>query len=288
MEMLQTLESTPVFFYTTVVVLGLVIGSFLNVVIHRLPVVLKNNWSRQCRELLEPDHDENDATKQPYNLLRPGSHCPACGHRIRAIENIPVVSYIFLKGRCAACHSRIPPRYPIIEIATAILSVFAALHFGYTLQTAAALAFTWMIIPLCVIDYDEQLLPDCITLPLLWAGLALSLANIFIDSQASIIGAMSGYLCLWVVYHLFKLATGKEGMGYGDFKLLAAIGAWVGWQALPVVILFSSVVGAITGISLIVVKGRQRSQPIPFGPFLASAGWITLLWGQDILNLYLH
>jgi leader peptidase (prepilin peptidase)/N-methyltransferase len=288
MEMLQTLESTPVFFYTTVVVLGLVIGSFLNVVIHRLPVVLKNNWSRQCRELLEPDHDENDATKQPYNLLRPGSHCPACGHRIRAIENIPVVSYIFLKGRCAACHSRIPPRYPIIEIATAILSVFAALHFGYTLQTAAALAFTWMIIPLCVIDYDEQLLPDCITLPLLWAGLALSLANIFIDSQASIIGAMSGYLCLWVVYHLFKLATGKEGMGYGDFKLLAAIGAWVGWQALPVVILFSSVVGAITGISLIAVKGRQRSQPIPFGPFLASAGWITLLWGQDILNLYLH
>jgi leader peptidase (prepilin peptidase)/N-methyltransferase len=288
MEMLQTLESTPVFFYTTVVVLGLVIGSFLNVVIHRLPVVLKNNWSRQCRELLEPDHDENDATKQPYNLLRPGSHCPACGHRIRAIENIPVVSYIFLKGRCAACHSRIPPRYPIIEIATAILSVFAALHFGYTLQTAAALAFTWIIIPLCVIDYDEQLLPDCITLPLLWAGLALSLANIFIDSQASIIGAMSGYLCLWVVYHLFKLATGKEGMGYGDFKLLAAIGAWVGWQALPVVILFSSVVGAITGISLIAVKGRQRSQPIPFGPFLASAGWITLLWGQDILNLYLH
>jgi leader peptidase (prepilin peptidase)/N-methyltransferase len=288
MEMLQTLESTPVFFYTIVVVLGLVIGSFLNVVIHRLPVVLKNNWSRQCRELLEPDHDENDATKQPYNLLRPGSHCPACGHRIRAIENIPVVSYIFLKGRCAACHSRIPPRYPIIEIATAILSVFAALHFGYTLQTAAALAFTWMIIPLCVIDYDEQLLPDCITLPLLWAGLALSLANIFIDSQASIIGAMSGYLCLWVVYHLFKLATGKEGMGYGDFKLLAAIGAWVGWQALPVVILFSSVVGAITGISLIAVKGRQRSQPIPFGPFLASAGWITLLWGQDILDLYLH
>jgi leader peptidase (prepilin peptidase)/N-methyltransferase len=288
MEMLQTLESTPVFFYTTVVVLGLVIGSFLNVVIHRLPVVLKNNWSRQCRELLEPDHDENDATKQPYNLLRPGSHCPACGHRIRAIENIPVVSYIFLKGRCAACHSRIPPRYPIIEIATAILSVFAALHFGYTLQTAAALAFTWMIIPLCVIDYDEQLLPDCITLPLLWAGLALSLADIFIDSQASILGAMSGYLCLWLVYHLFKLATGKEGMGYGDFKLLAAIGAWVGWGALPVVILFSSVVGAITGILLIAIKGRQRNQPIPFGPFLASAGWITLLWGQNILDLYLH
>jgi leader peptidase (prepilin peptidase)/N-methyltransferase len=288
MEMLQSLESIPALFYTAVAVLGLVIGSFLNVVIHRLPVILKNNWSRQCRELLEPDHEADYAANPPYNLLRPASHCPTCGHHIRAIENIPVASYLFLRGRCAACHTRIPPRYPLVELATAVLSVVTAIHFGYTQQTAAALAFTWMIIPLCVIDYDEQLLPDCITLPLLWAGLALSLADIFIDSQASIIGAMSGYLCLWLVYHLFKLATGKEGMGYGDFKLLAAIGAWVGWQALPVVILFSSVVGAITGILLIAVKGRQRSQPIPFGPFLASAGWITLLWGQDILDLYLH
>jgi leader peptidase (prepilin peptidase) / N-methyltransferase len=288
MEMLQPLESMPALFYTATAVLGLVIGSFLNVVIHRLPVILKNNWTRQCRELLEPDHEENDAANQPFNLLRPSSRCPACGHRIRAIENIPVVSYIFLRGRCASCHARISPRYPIIEITTAILSVFTAMHFGYTQQTMAALGFTWMIIPLCLIDYDEQLLPDCITLPLLWAGLALSLADIFIDSRTSILGAMSGYLCLWAIYHLFKLATGKEGMGYGDFRLLAAIGAWVGWQALPVVILFSSVVGAITGILLITMKGRQRSQPIPFGPFLASAGWITLLWGQDILDLYLH
>jgi leader peptidase (prepilin peptidase) / N-methyltransferase len=288
MELLQPIESMPALFYTAVVVLGLVIGSFLNVVIHRLPVILKHNWSRQCHELLEPDHEKDGAATQPYNLLRPASHCPECGHRIRAIENIPVASYIFLRGRCASCHTRIPPRYPIIEISTAILSVFTAMQFGYTQQTAAALAFTWMIIPLCVIDYDEQLLPDCITLPLLWTGLALSLADIFIDSQTGIIGAMSGYLCLWGVYHLFKLATGKEGMGYGDFKLLAAIGAWVGWQALPVVILFSSVVGAITGILLIAIKGRHRSQPIPFGPFLASAGWITLLWGQDILDLYLH
>jgi leader peptidase (prepilin peptidase)/N-methyltransferase len=287
MEMLHSLESAPALFYTTVVILGLVIGSFLNVVIHRLPVTLKNNWSRQCRELLEPDNDD-EAIIQPFNLLTPASHCPACGHRIRAMENIPLVSYIFLKGRCTACQTRIPPRYPIIELATAILSLFTVMHFGYTPQSAAALVFTWTIIPLCVIDYDEQLLPDCITLPLLWAGLALSLANIFIDSQGSILGALSGYLCLWVVYHLFKLATGKEGMGYGDFKLLAAIGAWVGWQALPVVILISSVVGAIIGILLIAVKRHQRSQPIPFGPFLASAGWITLLWGQDILDLYLH
>ena len=288
MEILQPLEYMPAIFYTTAGILGLVIGSFLNVVIHRLPVSLKNNWTRQCRELLDLDHEENDASKQPFNLLRPGSRCPACGHRIGAIENIPVISYIFLRGRCASCHTRISPRYPLIEITTAILSVITAMHFGYTEQTLAALAFTWMIIPLCMIDVDEQLLPDCITLPLLWAGLALSLATIFIDSQASIIGAMTGYLCLWAIYHLFKLATGKEGMGYGDFKLLAAIGAWVGWQALPVVILFSSVVGAITGIVLITLKGRQRSQPIPFGPFLASAGWITLMWGQDILDLYLH
>jgi leader peptidase (prepilin peptidase) / N-methyltransferase len=288
MELLQLLEQTPALFYTTAVVLGLMIGSFLNVVIHRLPVILKTSWSRQCRELLGPDREDHDAANQPFDLLRPASHCPACGHRIRAFENIPVVSYLFLRGRCAACHARIPLRYPLVEIATAVLSVVTALHFGYTQQTAAALVFAWMIIPLCVIDYDEQLLPDCITLPLLWSGLALSLAQVFIDSRDSIIGAMSGYLSLWAIYHLFKLATGKEGMGYGDFKLLAAIGAWVGWQALPVVILFSSVVGAATGILLIAVKGRQRSQPIPFGPFLASAGWITLLWGQDILELYLH
>ena len=288
MELLQLLEEAPALFYGAVVVLGLVMGSFLNVVIHRLPVILKNNWSRQCRELLEPDHEQESAENPPYNLLRPASHCPACGHRIRVIENIPVASYLFLRGRCAACRVRIPVRYPLVEISTAILSLVTAMHFGYSQQTLAALAFTWMMIPLCVIDYDTQLLPDCLTLPLLWAGLALSLAGVFVDSQTSIIGALSGYLCLWAVYHLFKLATGKEGMGYGDFKLLAAIGAWVGWQALPVVILFSSVVGATTGIFLILVKGRQRGQPIPFGPFLASAGWITLLWGQSILDLYLH
>ena len=288
MEMLQILEQTPALFYTIAVVLGLAIGSFLNVVILRLPVILKNNWTRQCRELLAP-HDETDnISSGPFNLLKPASHCPSCGHRIRVIENIPVVSYLFLRGRCAACHTRISPRYPLVEAATAILSVIAAMHFGYTQQTLAALVFTWMIIPLCVIDYDEQLLPDCITLPLLWTGLALSLMHIFIDSRTSIIGAMAGYLSLWTVYHLFRLATGKEGMGYGDFKLLAAIGAWIGWQTLPVVILLSSVVGAITGILLIAVKRHQPRQPLPFGPFLASSGWIALLWGPDILDMYLH
>jgi leader peptidase (prepilin peptidase)/N-methyltransferase len=287
MDLLQSLESTPALYYTAVVVLGLVIGSFLNVVIHRLPNMLKRSWSRQCRELQEPDAGDT-ADDQPFNLMRPASRCPACGHRIRAVENIPVISYLLLGGRCASCHTRISLRYPFIELTTAALSVITVMHFGYTPRAAAALGFTWMIIPLCMIDLDEQLLPDCITLPLLWAGLALSLGGIFIDSQTSIIGAMTGYLSLWLVYHLFRLATGKEGMGYGDFKLLGAVGAWVGWQALPVVILFSSLVGATTGILLIAFKGRNRSQPIPFGPFLASAGWITLLWGQDILDLYLH
>jgi leader peptidase (prepilin peptidase)/N-methyltransferase len=287
MDLLQSLASTPALYYTAVAVLGLVIGSFLNVVIHRLPIMLKRNWSRQCRELQEPDAvDTSD--DQPFNLMVPASHCPGCGHRIRPVENIPVISYLVLRGRCASCHTRISPRYPIIELATATLSVITVMHFGYTFRAAAALGFTWTIIPLCMIDLDEQLLPDGITLPLLWAGLALSLGSIFIDSQASIIGALAGYLSLWLVYHLFKLATGKEGMGYGDFKLLGAIGAWVGWQALPVVILFSSVVGAATGILLIAFKSRNRGQPIPFGPFLASAGWITLLWGQEILDLYLH
>ncbi len=286
MDLLLLLESSPAAFATVVGLLGLLIGSFLNVVIYRLPILLERTWSQQCQELLELE--PSDAGQgQPFNLVRPASSCPQCGHRIRAIENVPVISYLFLRGRCAACRARIPARYPLIELTTAIASVVTALHFGFSLQAAAALGFTWAIIPLCVIDYDRQLLPDNITLPLLWAGLALSLWGVFVDSQASIIGALAGYLSLWSIYHLFKLATGKEGMGFGDFKLLAAIGAWVGWQALPVVILFSSIVGAATGILLILLKGRARSQPIPFGPFLACAGWITLLWGQDIISLYL-
>jgi leader peptidase (prepilin peptidase)/N-methyltransferase len=286
MDLLLLLESSPAAFATVVALLGLLIGSFLNVVIYRLPIIMERTWSQQCQELLELE-PADAGRERPFNLIWPASSCPKCGHRIRAIENVPVVSYLFLRGRCAACSTRIPTRYPLIELTTAIASVVTALHFGFSLQAAAALGFTWAIIPLCVIDYDRQLLPDNITLPLLWAGLALSLWGVFVDSQASIIGALAGYLSLWSIYHLFKLATGKEGMGYGDFKLLAAIGAWVGWQALPVVILFSSIVGAATGILLILLKGRERSQPIPFGPFLACAGWITLLWGQDIIRFYL-
>lgn len=286
MDLLLLLEASPVAFATVVALFGLLIGSFLNVVIYRLPILMERTWSRQCQELLELDASEATG-EHPFNLVRPGSSCPRCGHRIRAIENIPVVSYLALKGRCAACREPIPVRYPLIELVTAIASVVIALHFGFSLQAAAALGFTWAIIPLCVIDYDRQLLPDNITLPLLWAGLALSLWGVFVDTHASIIGALAGYLSLWSIFHLFKLATGKEGMGYGDFKLLAALGAWLGWQHLHIIILLSAVVGAIVGISMMAFRKHERSVPIPFGPFLAAAGWITMLWGADLWNAYL-
>jgi len=287
MDVLLMLEASPPLLYTTVGVLGLMIGSFLNVVIHRLPVMLERQWSRQCREHLEIDPGSG-IDDPPFNLVSPASRCPDCGHHIRAMENIPVISYLFLRGRCASCGTGISPRYPVIELVTAIASVITVVHFGFGIQAVAALLFTWTMIPLCMIDYDCQLLPDSITLPLLWGGLALSLWGVFVDSHSSIVGALAGYLSLWLVFQLFRLATGKEGMGFGDFKLLSAIGAWVGWQALPVVILFSSVVGAITGILLMLLKGHDRSQPLPFGPFLAVAGWITLLWGPDIMRFYLQ
>jgi leader peptidase (prepilin peptidase)/N-methyltransferase len=287
MDVLLLLQESPPLFYTTVGILGLMVGSFLNVVIHRVPIILDREWSQQCREHLDIA-PETTAEAPPFNLVRPASRCPECGHRIRALENIPVLSYLVLKGRCTACGTHISPRYPVIELVTAILSIITVMHFGFTIQAAMALLFTWTVIPLCMIDYDCQLLPDSMTLSLLWIGLALSVWNIFVDSHSSIVGACAGYLSLWTVFQLFRLATGKEGMGFGDFKLLAAIGAWTGWQLLPIVILFSSAVGAVTGILLILLKGHDRSQPLPFGPFLATAGWITLLWGQDILTLYLH
>jgi len=286
MDVLQLLESSRLFMILASGTLGLVVGSFLNVVIHRVPIMLHRSWTRDCREHLEPDALDAGLT-DTYNLLTPASRCPKCDHRIGALENIPVLSYLLLKGRCSGCNTKIPLRYPAVEITTAILSVITALHFGYSPQTLAALAFTWTMIPLFLIDFDTQLLPDSITLPLLWAGLLLSLFNLFVNSQTSIIGAVAGYLSLWTIYQLFKLATGKEGMGFGDFKLLAAIGAWLGWQMLPVVILFSSVVGAVIGITLILFKGRDHNLPMPYGPFLAAAGWISLLWGNDLINFYL-
>jgi leader peptidase (prepilin peptidase)/N-methyltransferase len=287
MEVFRLLENSLPFFLFATGMLGLVVGSFLNVVIHRLPVIMERAWSREVREHLGEGDTVSDG-ETAYNLVTPASSCPQCGHRITALENIPLLSYAFLRGRCAGCGTSIPARYPLVEITTAMLSVIVALRFGFSIQTAAGLAFTWALIPLFMIDFDHQILPDSITMPLLWGGLLLSLSGVYIDSTASIIGAAAGYLSLWGIYHLFRLVTGKEGMGYGDFKLLGAIGAWVGWQALPVVVLFSSLVGAVLGIALILFRGRDHSQPMPFGPFLATAGWLTLLWGNDIIGFYLR
>lgn len=287
MEVFRLLEHSVPFFLFSTGMLGLVVGSFLNVVIHRLPLIMERAWSRELREH-QGDSDMESGEETAYNLMTPASCCPQCGHHITVTENIPVISYLLLRGRCSDCGISIPKRYPLVEIATALLSIIVALRFGFSIQTLAGLAFTWSLIPLFMIDFDHQILPDSITLPLLWGGLLLSLSNVFVDSTTSIIGAAAGYLSLWGIYHLFKLFTGKEGMGYGDFKLLGAIGAWVGWQALPVVVLFSSLVGAVLGITLILFRGRDHDQPMPFGPFLASAGWLTLLWGNDIIGLYLH
>ena len=285
-DLVTTLQSSPATFLTAVALLGLIVGSFLNVVILRLPVMLERQWSRQSREFLQLDVPAEES--EAFNLAAPSSRCPHCGHRITALENIPVLSYLLLRGRCSECRAPISARYPLIEAATAVLSVVVAWHFGFAPQTAAALVLTWILIALAAIDFDHKLLPDILTLPLMWLGLLLSLGTVFIDPHTSLIGAAAGYLSLWLVFKLFKLATGKEGMGYGDFKLLAALGAWMGWQLLPVVVMLSSVVGAVVGIALIALRGRDRSIPIPFGPYLASAGWLALLWGHDLLNAYLR
>ncbi|MCK9529621.1 MAG: prepilin peptidase [Gammaproteobacteria bacterium] len=276
-------ENPPVFVAVTAL-LGLLVGSFLNVVIYRLPVMLNRSWQDQCAEL---SGGETAIAQAPFNLVTPGSTCPRCGHRIRAWENIPVVSYLFQRGRCTACGGAISVRYPIIEALTAVLTAAVAWHFGFGLQALAAMLLTWALIALTMIDFDHQLLPDDITLPFLWLGLLLSLQGVFVDTPTALIGAMAGYLSLWSVYHVFRLLTGKEGMGYGDFKLLALLGAWLGWQMLPLIILLSSLVGAVVGITLIVLRGHDRNIPIPFGPYLAAAGWLTLLWGGELTDLYL-
>lgn len=264
--------------------LGLIVGSFLNVVIHRLPVMLERTWRHQCAELAGKPPPASDR----YNLLVPRSQCPACGHRITASENIPVLSFVLLQGKCAGCGKRIAWRYPIVEVVTGVLSAVVAWHFGPSLAAAGALLLTWALIALTVIDYDHQLLPDNITLPLLWLGLGFNLGGVYVPMASAVVGAMAGYLSLWLVYQLFKLVTGREGMGYGDFKLYAALGAWLGWQQLPLIILLSSFVGAIIGLAGILFMGRDRSIPIPFGPFLCVAGWIALLWGDAITRGYLQ
>lgn len=285
MGLFAALASSRAWFLTTSVLLGLLVGSFLNVVISRLPKMLERRWRRECLEMLgQPP----ELASERFDLVYPPSTCPNCGHRIRAIENIPILSYLLLKGRCAACGTRISLRYPLVEGLTAILSAIVALRFGVSLQTLWALVFTWNLIALSYIDIDHQLLPDAITLPLIWLGLLLSLSGAFTDSTSAILGASTGYGTLWSVYHLFRLVTGKEGMGYGDFKLLAAAGAWLGWQMLPLIILLSSLAGAMIGLSLTVILGRDKNIPLPFGPYLALASWIAMVWGKDLNRLYLQ
>ena len=285
-QKIDTLLNSPYLLTALACLIGLMVGSFLNVVIYRLPVMMQRNWRKECAEYLQINSAE-PASQEHFNLVLPLSRCPNCNTPIKPYQNIPVISYLFLRGKCAICSNPISLRYPIIEAFTAITSAIVAWHFGYTPQTVFALILTWSLIAQSFIDIDHQILPDNITLPLLWLGLFLSLFGFYTDTHASIIGACAGYLILWAVYHLFKLATGKEGMGYGDFKLLALFGAWLGWQYLPVIILLSSLVGAIIGVSMVIFVKRDHNIPIPFGPYLAAAGWIALLWGNDINQLYL-
>jgi leader peptidase (prepilin peptidase)/N-methyltransferase len=263
---------------------GLVIGSFLNVVIYRLPIIMQAEWQAQCVELAggEPD------TQTRFNLLVPGSHCPACKTPLRIRDNVPLVSYFARRGRCAHCGAAISLRYPIVEALTAALSVWVAWRFGFSLAGLAALGFTFVLIALTFIDADTTLLPDSLTLPLVWAGLLLNVNGTFVPVQQAVLGAAAGYLVLWSIYWLFKLATGKEGMGYGDFKLLAALGAWFGWKMLLPILLLSSVVGAMVGIVLLILARRGRDIPIPFGPYLAAAGFIALVYGEDIARRFIH
>jgi len=277
------LQQNSTFFITLSVIFGLMVGSFLNVVIHRLPKMMESEWHNNCLELQGKEITE--AVK--YTLAKPRSACPSCGHMITALENIPVLSFLFLKGKCSNCKASISMRYPLIEALTGILIGLVSWKFGYTSMTLFAWIFTFALIALTFIDFDTQLLPDDITLPLLWLGLLFNLNNGFADLKSAVIGAIAGYLILWTIYWLFKFVTGKEGMGYGDFKLLAAIGAWFGWQLLPAVILLSSVLGATIGISLIVFAKRGREIPMPFGPFLAIGGIAALFLGPQLASYYL-
>jgi leader peptidase (prepilin peptidase)/N-methyltransferase len=267
-----------------VFVFGLLIGSFLNVVILRVPARMFYEWRCQCIELLESGDQKPE--EQPPNIWLNRSRCPGCGHPITALQNIPVLSYLFLRAKCASCQQKISFRYPLVELLTAVMFLTTAWYFGPTIQGLAALTLTGILIALTGIDMDHQLLPDNLTFPLLWMGLALSLFGVFVDPVSSIIGAIAGYLSLWIIFQLFKLVTGKEGMGYGDFKLLAALGAWLGWEMLPLIVLFSSLVGAVTGIVLLGLKRHKSGQPMPFGPFIAAAGWIALIWGDQIISYY--
>ena len=291
--------ANPVLFGVFALAFGLLIGSFLNVVIYRLPIMMERDWREQCRELLAGDsRADTPAAAEPdppFNLLEPRSACPECKTTIPAWHNIPLLSYALLRGRCAQCRTRISARYPTVELLSGLIAIAVTWRFGPGWEAIAAAAVSWSLIALSGIDIDRQLLPDSITLPLLWAGLCASLLHktvpgemLFINPRSSLIGAALGYLSLWSVYQLFKLVTGKEGMGYGDFKLLAALGAWLGWQMLPLIIILSALVGAVAGIAMILLLGRERQLPIPFGPYLAAAGWVAMMAGDDLVGWYLR
>ena len=279
----SAMRAEPALFIAIASIFGLMIGSFLNVVIHRLPRMMQHEWERNCQEL----QGATPISDKRYNLLVPRSACPGCGHQITAGENVPVLSYLLLKGKCSACKAPIGVRYPLVEILTGLLAGIIAWRFGYSSAAFAAAIFVFALIALTFIDFDTQLLPDSITLPLMWLGILFNLNHGFTDLHSSVVGAIAGYLILWLVYWLFKLATGKEGMGYGDFKLLAAIGAWFGWQMLPAVILLSSLVGSIIGIGLIILSRHGRNVPMPFGPYLALGGIAALFWGSHLSRIYL-
>ena len=290
--MAELFSQSPAIFIAVVFAFALLIGSFLNVVIYRLPLMMQREWHDQCQDLLsEPAADLPEGR---FNLVVPRSRCPSCGKAINAWQNIPVLSYLLLGAQCANCKKAIAVRYPLVELLTAVLAGVCAWHFGFGWEAFMAIGLTCALVAISLIDVDHQLIPDSIVYPLLWAGLAMSLFHplpdaetLFIAPREAIIGALAGYLSLWSVYQLFKMVTGKEGMGYGDFKLLAALGAWLGWEALPTIILMSAVVGAVIGIAMIVFRGRDRQLPIPFGPYLAAAGWITMLYGEAIETAYL-
>ena len=306
MTLLQLLQSSPVLLFVVCSVLGLFVGSFLNVVVYRLPLMMEKTWRRECLEFLKHDAetskkqagaiDENGIIQQaelqnsddekPFNLMVPRSACPSCGAMIKSWQNIPVISWLFLRGKCGSCEHPISAEYPLVEMLTGILSLAVAMKFGASIQLVFALLFTWSLISLALIDFHTTLLPDNITLPLMWLGLVISLKPVFVDTHDAIVGAAAGYMILWLVFRTFKLITGKEGMGFGDFKLLAALGAWLGWAKLPLIILLSSLTGAIIGIMMMVVLKHQRNKPIPFGPYLAIAGWIALMWGDQIVAMY--
>ena len=284
MSVIDFLASHVLAFVLCALLIGLLVGSFLNVLIYRLPKMMQRDWREQAREILELPPE---AQANTFNLVLPNSSCPHCAHEIKPWENIPVISYLFLRGKCSSCKAHISLRYPLVELTCGFLSAYIAWHFGFTWQAGGMLLLTWGLLAMSLIDADHQLLPDSLVLPLLWLGLIANSFGLFISLETALWGAIAGYLSLWSVYWLFKLVTGKEGMGYGDFKLLAMLGAWGGWQVLPLTILLSSLVGAVLGLLMLRLRNAETSTPIPFGPYLAIAGWIALLWGEQITSSYL-